>query len=110
MSAAELASMVDAALASPAEVPPRAVSITQGTEASTVYTPRGGARHDRPRVRPRAAAPGWHLDGARLGQRRGPARLTPAEVNAGSRAFDTPVVRRHQNGASPPRTPSCFQP
>src|SRR5215472_15749289 len=38
MSAAELARMVDEALARPADVPPRAVSITQGTEASTAYT------------------------------------------------------------------------
>ena len=37
MSAAELARMVDEALARPADVPPRAVSISQGTEASTVY-------------------------------------------------------------------------
>src|SRR5262249_57078728 len=38
MSAAKLAGMVDEALARPADVPPRAGSITPRTEASTLYT------------------------------------------------------------------------
>jgi threonine aldolase len=77
MSAAELARMVDEALARPAEVPPRAVSITQGTEASTVYTLAEVraivevARARRLRV---------HMDGARLANAVARLGCTPAEA------------------------------
>src|SRR5260370_21567119 len=61
--AAELARMVDEAIARPAtEVTPRAVSITQGTEASTVYT-----RAEVPAIVEvsRARRLGVHMDGPR---------------------------------------------
>jgi len=75
---AELARLVDLALAREAtEVPPRAVSITQGTEASTVYTlgeVRGIAEVARAR-RLRV-----HMDGARLGNAIARLECTPAEA------------------------------
>jgi threonine aldolase len=70
--------MVDEAVARPAtEVPPRAVSITQGTEASTVYTlaevrsiaEAARARHLR-----------VHMDGARLANAIARLGCTPAEA------------------------------
>jgi len=76
--AGELARMVDEAVARPAtEVTPRAVSITQGTEASTVYT----LADVRAIVEVARARRLWvHMDGARLAN--AVARLggTPAEV------------------------------
>ena len=76
--AAELARMVDEAAARPGtEVPPRAVSITQGTEASTVYTVAEVraiaevARARRLRV---------HMDGARLANAIARLGTTPAEI------------------------------
>jgi threonine aldolase len=75
---ADLARMVDEAVARPAtEVPPRAVSITQGTEASTVYTlaevrsiaEAARARHLR-----------VHMDGARLANAIARLGCTPAEA------------------------------
>ena len=76
--AGELARMVDEAVARPAtEVTPRAVSITQGTEASTVYT----LADVRAIVGVARARRLWvHMDGARLAN--AVARLggTPAEV------------------------------
>ena len=76
--AAELARMVDEAAARPAtEVPPRAVSITQGTEASTVYTLAEVraiaevARARRLRV---------HMDGARFANAVARLGCTPAEA------------------------------
>jgi len=75
---ADLARMVDEASArSATEVPPRAVSITQGTEASTVYTlaeVRGiaeAARHRGLLV---------HMDGARLANAIARLGCTPAEA------------------------------
>ncbi len=77
MSAAELARMVDEALARPADVPPRAVSITQGTEASTVYT----LTEMREIVEVARARHLWvHLDGARLANAVARLGSTPAEV------------------------------
>ena len=76
--AAELARLVDEAAARPAtEVPPRAVSVTQGTEASTVYTlaeVRGIAEAARARGM-------WvHMDGARLANAIAHLGCTPAEA------------------------------
>jgi len=69
--------MVDAALARPAEVPPRAVSITQGTEASTVYT----LAEVRAIVEVARARRLWvHLDGARLANAVARLGSTPAEA------------------------------
>jgi len=77
MSAAELARMVDAALARPAEVPPRAVSISQGTEASTVYT-LAEVRAIAEVARARRL---WvHMDGARLANAVARLGSTPAEA------------------------------
>ena len=77
MSAAELARMVDEALARPAEVPPRAVSITQGTEASTVYT----LAEVRAIVEVARERRLWvHLDGARLANAVARLGSTPAEA------------------------------
>jgi threonine aldolase len=78
ISAADLARMVEEAMARPAtEVPPRAVSITQGTEASTVYTlaeVRGIAEAARARRL-------WmHMDGARLANAVARLGCTPAEA------------------------------
>jgi threonine aldolase len=78
ISAADLARMVEEAMARPAtEVPPRAVSITQGTEASTVYTlpeVRGIAEAARARRL-------WmHMDGARLANAIARLGCTPAEA------------------------------
>jgi threonine aldolase len=78
LSAAELARMVDEAVARPAtEVPPRAVSITQGTESSTVYTlaeVRGIAEIARARRL-------WvHMDGARLANAVARLGCSPAEA------------------------------
>ena len=75
---ADLARMVDEAVARPAtEVPPRAVSITQGTEVSTVYTlaeVRGIAEAARARRL-------WvHMDGARLANAVARLGCTPAEA------------------------------
>ncbi len=75
---AEMARMVDEAAArSATEVPPRAVSITQGTEASTVYTlaeVRGVAEAARARRL-------WvHMDGARLANAVARLGCTPAEA------------------------------
>ncbi|MET0850751.1 MAG: beta-eliminating lyase-related protein [Candidatus Rokuibacteriota bacterium] len=76
--AADLARAADLALARAAtEVPPRAVSITQGTEASTVYTVAEvraiaeAARARRMRV---------HMDGARIANAVAHLGCTPAEV------------------------------
>jgi threonine aldolase len=77
MSAAELARMVDEALARPADVPPRAVSITQGTEASTVYT----LAEVRAIVEVARARRLWvHMDGARLANAVARLNSTPAEA------------------------------
>ena len=75
---AELARMVDEAGARPAtEVPPRAVSITQGTEASTVYT-LGEVRAIADVARARHM---WvHMDGARLANAVARLGCTPAEA------------------------------
>ena len=75
---ADLSRMADEALARAAtEVPPRAVSITQGTEASTVYTlaeVRGIAEAARARRL-------WvHMDGARLANAIARLGCTPAEA------------------------------
>jgi threonine aldolase len=75
---AEMARMVDEAAArSATEVPPRAVSITQGTETSTVYTlseVRGIAEAARARRL-------WvHMDGARLANAVARLGCTPAEA------------------------------
>jgi len=74
--AAELARLADAAVARPAtEVPPRAVSITQGTEASTVYT----LAEIRAIVDMARARSLWvHMDGARLGNAVAHLGCTPA--------------------------------
>jgi threonine aldolase len=78
ISVADLTRMVEEAMARPAtEVPPRAVSITQGTEASTVYTlaeVRGIAEAARARRL-------WmHMDGARLANAVARLGCTPAEA------------------------------
>jgi threonine aldolase len=75
---AELVRMVDEAFARPAtEVPPRAVSLTQGTEASTVYT-LAEVRAIADAVRARHL---WvHMDGARLANAIARLGCTPAEV------------------------------
>jgi threonine aldolase len=75
---ADLARMIDEAAArSATEVPPRAVSITQGTESSTVYTlteVRGIAEAARARHL-------WvHMDGARLANAVARLGCTPAEA------------------------------
>ncbi len=77
-SPADLGRMVDEAAARAAtDVPPRAVSITQGTEASTVYTPaevRALAEVARARRL-------WvHMDGARLANAIARLGCTPAEA------------------------------
>jgi len=75
--AAELARMVDEALARPADVPPRAVSITQGTEASTVYT----LTEVRAIAEVARARRLWvHMDGARLANAVARLASTPAEA------------------------------
>jgi len=76
--AAELARMVDEAVARPAtEVPPRAISITQGTEASTVYT----LSELRALVEAARARRLWvHMDGARLANAVARLGCTPAEA------------------------------
>ncbi len=77
MSAADLARMVDQALARPADVPPRAVSITQGTEESTVYT----LSEVRAIVEVARARRLWvHMDGARLANAVARLGSTPAEA------------------------------
>lgn len=78
IAAADLARMVDEAGARAAtDVPPRAVSITQGTEASTVYTPtelRSLAEVARARRL-------WvHMDGARVANAIARLGCTPAEA------------------------------
>ena len=75
---AELARMVDEANARPAtEVPPRAVSLTQGTEASTVYT----LAEVRSIVEvARARKLRVHMDGARLANAVARLGCTPAEA------------------------------
>jgi threonine aldolase len=78
IAAVDVTRMVDEAVARPAtEVPPRAVSITQGTEASTVYTlaeVRGLAEAARARRL-------WvHMDGARLANAVARLGCTPAEA------------------------------
>jgi threonine aldolase len=75
---AELGRMVDEACARAAtEVPPRAVSITQGTEASTVYT-----LAETRAIAEVARARGLrvHMDGARLGNAIARLGCTPAEA------------------------------
>ena len=78
LAAAELARLADAAVARPAtEVPPRAVSITQGTEASTVYT----LSEIRAIVEVARERNLWvHMDGARLGNAVARLGCTPAEA------------------------------
>jgi len=77
MSATELARMVDEALARPADAPPRAVSISQGTEVSTVYTPADV----RAIVEVARARRLWvHMDGARLANAVARLDATPAEA------------------------------
>jgi threonine aldolase len=76
--AADLTRMVDEALArSATEVPPRAVSITQGTEASTVYT-LAEVRSIAEAARARQLL--LHMDGARLGNAIARLGCTPAEA------------------------------
>ena len=77
MSAGELARMVDEALARPADVPPRAVSISQGTEASTVYT-LAEVRAIVEVARARRLL--VHMDGARLANAVARLGCTPAET------------------------------
>jgi threonine aldolase len=75
---AELVRMVDEAAARPAtEVPPRAVSITQGTEASTVYT-LAEVRAIAEAARARGLL--VHMDGARLANAVAHLGCTPAEA------------------------------
>jgi len=78
MVAADLARLIDEAAARPAtEVPPRAVSITQGTEASTVYA-LAEVRAIAEVARQRRM---WlHMDGARLANAVARLGCTPAEV------------------------------
>jgi len=77
MSAVELARMIDAAVARPADAPPRAVSITQGTEVSTVYT-LAEVRAIAEVARARRL---WvHMDGARLANAVARLGCTPAEA------------------------------
>jgi threonine aldolase len=77
MSAAELTRMVDEAQARPADVPPRAVSLTQGTEVSTVYT-LAEVRAIADVARARRL---WvHMDGARLANAVARLGTTPAEA------------------------------
>jgi len=78
IAAAEVARMVDEALArSATDVPPRAVSITQGTEVSTVYT-LGEVRAIAEAARARRL---WvHMDGARLANAVAHLGCTPAEA------------------------------
>jgi threonine aldolase len=75
---AELTRMVDEALARAAtEVPPRAVSVTQGTEASAVYT-LAEVRSIAEAARARRL---WvHMDGARLANAIARLGCTPAEA------------------------------
>ena len=91
--AGELARMVDEAAARPGtEVPPRAVSITQGTEASTVYTVAEVraiaevARARRLRV---------HMDGARLANADRPPRHDAGRDHVEGRRRHA-LVRRDQ--------------
>jgi threonine aldolase len=78
ISAAALARMVDEAMARPAtEVPPRAVSITQGTEVSTVYT-LAEVRAVAEVARGRRLS--VHMDGARLANAVAHLGCTPAEA------------------------------
>jgi len=74
----ELARMIDEALARPAtEVPPRAVSLTQGTEASTVYT-LAEVRAIAEVARARRL---WvHMDGSRLANAIARLGCSPAEA------------------------------
>jgi len=75
---AELARMVDEACARAAtEVPPRAVSLTQGTEASTVYTV---AEVKAIAEIARARGLKVHMDGARLANAVARLGCTPAEA------------------------------
>ncbi len=78
IAAADLARMADEAVARAAtEVPPRAVSITQGTEASTVYT-LAEVRSIAEAARARRL---WvHMDGARLANAVARLGCTPAEA------------------------------
>ena len=78
IAAADLARMADEALARAAtEVPPRAVSLTQGTEASTVYTV-AEVRSISEVARARRL---WvHMDGARLANAVARLGCTPAEA------------------------------
>jgi len=69
--------MVDEALARPADVPPRAVSISQGTEASTVY-PLAEVHAIAEVAHARRL---WvHMDGARLANAVARLDATPAEA------------------------------
>jgi threonine aldolase len=75
---AELARMVDEAIARPTtSVPPRAVSITQGTEESTVYT-LAEVRAITEAARTRGLL--VHMDGARLANAVATLGCTPAEA------------------------------
>jgi threonine aldolase len=74
----DLTRLIDDALARPAtEVPPRAVSITQGTEASTVYT-LAEVRAIAEAARARHLL--LHMDGARLANAIARLGCTPAEA------------------------------
>jgi len=74
----ELARMIDEATARAAtDVPPRAVSITQGTEASTVYT-LAEVRAIAEVARARGLS--LHMDGARLANALAHLGCTPAEM------------------------------
>jgi threonine aldolase len=76
LSASELARLVDEAVARPADVPPRAVSISQGTEASTVYT----LAEVRAIIEVARARRLWvHMDGARLANAVARLGCSPAE-------------------------------
>jgi threonine aldolase len=78
IAAADVAAMVDEAMARAAtDVPPRAVSITQGTEASTVYT----LAEVRSLAEVAHARRLWmHMDGARLANAVARLGCTPAEA------------------------------
>jgi threonine aldolase len=102
---AELARMIDEAAARPAtEVPPRAVSITQGTEASTVYS-LAEVRAVAEAARARRL---WlHMDGARLANAVARLGCTPAEATWKA-GVDILSFGATKNGALAAEAVVCF--
>jgi threonine aldolase len=102
---AELARMIDEAAARPAtEVPPRAVSITQGTEASTVYS-LAEVRAVAEAARARRL---WlHVDGARLANAVARLGCTPAEATWKA-GVDILSFGATKNGALAAEAVVCF--